>query len=99
MTAETAKQLLRPLLDTLIGRMEPGEALEFSKWLVQEAHDSRDESETIDMMAEVEPYWFGQLMADQPAKKRDRVREFQLARQVAENVKRCGPINERKEQQ
>jgi hypothetical protein len=99
MTAETAKTICRVLLDSLIKCMEPGEALAFSQWLVQEAHDSRDESETISMMAEVEPYWFGQFMADQPAKKRDRVREFQLARQVAESVKRGGLINERKETQ
>jgi hypothetical protein len=47
MTAETAKQIVRPLLDTLVKHMEPGESLEFQSWLVREAHDARDEGEMV----------------------------------------------------
>ena len=85
MTGSNAAEIITANIDGMMDCLEFGEAL--ACWERLHRYMERKKLE-IETLADAEPE-----LPDPGPKERNKLKEQQLARQVAENVKRCGPVN------
>ena len=85
MTGSNAAEIITSNIDAMMDALEFGEAL--ACWERLQRYMERKKLE-IETLADAEPE-----LPDHGPKERNKLKEQQLARQVAESVTRCGPVN------